>query len=517
VLVEDLCNGCALLKQHAGPQEVKSIEGCSGWNGKGVVSIRLPYQGYDDVYRLCGCIMNARLALQQRLVYPAELALAKVKLYKNHHHWVELYKILTKIAREVSHIRPLTPIEFLKTANSRQRPVWERAIRQDRSFRPSWMTYDGFVKIEKYSYYEKPNRIPRLILPPSDHAKVVMGMHIKPIEKHLKEVVGPGNVYPFMAKGMSSSQLAERFKGMAEQFKNPTFISIDMSKCDSTIGSRLKKLENIVFTNHYSSSDYVKCMKQGEKDFMKVRLHCNDGTTETKEIPQCRASGTAHTGAGNTVLVYGASAVVLRGLNNEIFSNGDDTILIVEASDSAEVIHRINSGEYSIFGFDVRIEQIATDIEDVFWCQCYYTVREQGPIWIRDYRKVLQTILSNENYGSPNWLSYLSTICLGEGSTNPGQPIIAPLVSTILKLRHKRMRLPNENQTTRRWELEGCPSVEELDLEVTARDRDCFHARYGISPVEQLRMEAVNNLALRGLGNEPVRHEYWQNRIHPVG
>jgi len=379
------------------------------------------------------------------------------------------------------------------------------------------MIYDGFVKIEKYSYYEKPNRIPRLILPPSDHAKVVMGMHIKPIEKHLKMVVGPHNVFPFMAKGMSSRELAERFRSMSEQFKEPTFISIDMSKCDSTIGSRLKNLENMVFTNYYSSSDYVKCMKEGEKQEMKVRLHRNDGTTETKKIPQCRASGTAHTGAGNTVLVYAASAVVLRGVRNEIFSNGDDTILIVEASDSAEIVRRIKAGEYSVFGFDVRIEQIASDIEEVFWCQCYYTVRNDGPVWIRDYRKVLQTILSNENYGSVNWLSYLSTICMGEGATNPGQPVVAPLIKSILNLKHRRMRLPNENQTTRRWELEGCPSVDELDLEVTSRDRDTFHERYGISPAEQLRMEDDNNLALRGLGNGPVRHEHWQNRIHPVG
>jgi len=430
--------------------------------------------------------------------------------------WLELSHFVNKLSKFVATIPPMSNEAFLSTAVGPQKTAWKRAIDADLRYRKKWMVYDAFVKVEKYSFNDKKSRIPRLICPPSDHAKVVMGRHIKPIERAMKEIVGPGNRFPFMAKGMSSSELAVRFTDMAGVFRNHVFISIDMSKCDSTIGKELKHIENTFFVNKCAEPDFRKYMAVGSSDAMFIRLgQGNKG--KTFKVPQMRASGTAHTGAGNTLLVYATTRVLLGQIKNEVFSNGDDTIIIVEEEDSQSVIDMIESGGYSKFGFSVRIEQITRKITDVFWCQCYYTLRHDGPVWIRDHRKVLQTILTNENYASPAWLSYLSTIAMGEGSTNPGQPIVAPLVRDILSMNVKRKRLPNQNQTTRRWEAEGCPSVDKLDLVVTDADRDVFHERYGISPEEQRQIESKNTLALRGLRDVPVVEEHWYKRIHPLG
>lgn len=515
MFVNDLCNYRALCQQLVGEVKIENIRGCLGGKG-GVVSIRLPYNGYDDAYRLSGCLCNSILALELRMFVPAIDARECVEANRDDPRWLELSRFVKKLSRCVSTIPPMSNKEFLSTAVGPQKTAWRRAIEADLRYKKKWMVYDAFVKVEKYSFHDKKLRIPRLICPPSDHAKVVMGRHIKPIERAMKEIVGPGNRFPFMAKGMSSGELATRFKDMAATFRNPVFISIDMSKCDSTIGKELKRIENSFFINRCAEPDFRKCMISGSKETMQIRLG-KGKTGRTFRVPQMRASGTAHTGAGNTLLVYATTRVLLGQIKNEVFSNGDDTIIIVEEKDSQSVIRMIESGGYSTFGFSVRIEQVTNVITDVFWCQCYYTERPEGPVWIRDHRKVMQTILTNENYASPAWLSYLSTIAMGEGSTNPGQPIVAPLVKDILSMNVKRKRLPNQNQTTRRWEAEGCPSAEKLDLVVTDVDRDVFYKRYGISPAEQIQIENRNTLALRGLRDVPVVEKHWYKRIHPLG
>jgi len=445
------------------------------------------------------------------MVVPAKRALEDIE--PENEMWGKFYNLVQEIAKEVVQVRPMTIKEFIKTGTGRQKAVWSRAAQKDRVYDKEWMVYDGFVKVEKYSYYEKPNRVPRLILPPSDFAKVEMGRHIKPLDRAMKEIVLPGCVYPFVAKGMSSSELGERFFKMQSGFQDPVFISIDMSKCDSTIGARLKKGETMYYVNGQGTRCFERCMLAGHEESMYVRI-----AGKKIRVPQMRASGTAHTGGGNTLDVALVSRTIFTE-KMEIYSNGDDTILIVEQVEHEAVVARIVGGCYSVFGFSVRIEQVTTELEDVFWCQCHLTFVAGKWQWIRDYKRVMQTILSNENYGHKNWLSYLTGIATGEGATNPGQPIISPLIEAVRKLGHKAMRTPNYNQTTRRWEAEGCPPPSELVLTVTDSMRALFFKRHGISPDEQLRIESklVTDVASLQKGS-PIRTKYyWTDRGHPFG
>jgi len=471
--------------------------------------------GHNDVFGFCVCDRNLVWSLAKRFMEKAEDATSRQGLFKRRfpesHRllWYRATLLSEKIGRGFRGITPMSEVDVLKSCTARQRPNYLKGFEKGREFSASWGVIDPFIKWEKYSYYDKPDRIPRPIQPRSLMYRARLAQYMKPMEHAMLHMVLPGCHYPFLAKGKSSLRLASMFLEMASRFRNPVVLALDQSAFDGHISTCLKKLENRAFRQMQVKDQLLhRLLQVQERKLSTVRI----GGKKHSLRFNGRCSGDPQTGCGNSLIM----AVTCRAIfenDFELYVNGDDTNVIMEAEDLDYALASIS--KFDAFGLNCRVEGVFRDMEKVFWCQCYLTQCIDGWRWIRNWQRVLDTILINEEYSKLNWRNLMKGIAIGEASTNPGQPIISPVCEYIVNWNLKVHKLGKPIPTYQRWELEGCPSSGALCFEVTAQSRFLFEERYGISPSEQISME---KRVIEALSRVESRATFeWLTTSHPYG
>jgi len=423
--------------------------------------------------------------------------------------WEQATSLSDKMGRGFRGITPMCEEQVLKACTARQRPNYARGFAKGREFNRGWGVIEPFIKWEKYSYYDKPDRVPRPIQPRSLMYRARLAQYMKPMEHAMIHMVLPGCKFPFLAKGKSSSRLAEMFMEMVARFRSPVVLALDQSAFDGHIGTCLKRLENRAFRQMAARDPLLNSLldiQEAKSSMLRI------GGKKHKLKFNGRCSGDPQTGCGNSLLM----AVTCRAIFDndiELFVNGDDTNVIMEAEDLESALAKID--QFDAFGLNCRVEGVFVEMEKVFWCQCYLTQCYDGWRWIRNWQRVLDTILINEEYSKKNWRNLMKGIAIGEAATNPGQPIISPICQYITKWNLKVHKLGKPIPTYQRWELEGCPSSRALCFEVTAQSRLLFEERYGISPKEQVSMEKS---VIEALGRVESRATFeWLSTSHPYG
>jgi hypothetical protein len=422
--------------------------------------------------------------------------------------WDKAFGIAKTLGRKLVNVEPWADEDVSNCYVGGKRKIYERAFRHMPSYySPRWEKVKAFVKIEKYTYYSKIDRIPRPIQPRSMYYRAYLSKFMKPIEKKMKSLVMPGCVLPFMAKGLSSLKLAERFCAMWGRFTSPVALSLDLSKFDGTIHPELKKLENTFYRFMSKDRRFLCCLNAQEKDEYYIMK---------KTFKHGRCSGDPQTGCGNTLLM----AIVCRVIFDwriEIFANGDDTIVIFERNMLELARERL--ADFALFGLDVREESCTTDLYDVNWCQSNLTKTAKGHMWIRDYRRVLLTILSNVEYEPIKARSLMLQIAEAEAHQNPGQPIISPVCEWILNnfSGGRRYRFQHHQDSLERREL---IRGGEIIAKPSPQDRYEFCRRFLITPDEQVAIENRIIGRLRSFVAGEVLVTEWEGRgvaRHPYG
>lgn len=498
--------GTDRFKLHVGPR-------CGG---RGVLGVTLGGRAFsDDLYIYEMCAHNLVDALVNRLFKPAKSAEKMVR--KDAPQWMIMAGVARRMGRKLRFMDPMKESEVLRSCTGRQKPIYRKAFEQmPAKVTKKWKVNTPFVKVEKYTYNDKKRRIPRAIMPNHIWTRAYMARFFKPIEKEMKSWILPGQQYPFIAKGASSGKLATLFLEKWMSVRQPVALSLDVTKFDSSIGLGLKKIENLTFRQFSDDPKFREILKfQEQKTRVKLRYD-ERGKKRSETIEHdsiVRGSGHNQTGCGNCLVMAYSCFAVFYELRVEFFVNGDDTIVIVAAEDLKEAVDRMHRFEY--LGLTVRVEQVETNLEKIEWCQCYLTETELGWRWIRKADRVLSTILANVEYRDARYLGLLSSIALCEASVNPGQPIISPLCAYVAKLGVKKVRSAIGLESERRWKLEGSPSEANVLYEVNPRMRCLFEERYGVSPVEQLRIE--EQLCSSQFLATVQEYDWMANDTHPVG
>ncbi len=486
-----------------------ACESVEGVRGVFVPNVWVP----DDVYVFSMCHHNLADALGSRVLAPNREAVARVD--KEDPLWAEAKALARKLARHCYGLRPLTDAEFLSKYSGSKRKryaaVLGRLLNDEAPNLIVWTIIKPFVKVEKYWLYVKMGRISRPIQPRSLEYRAYVGKYISAIERDMKSWVIPGQAFPFVAKGACSEKLASLFLKKWELFAEPVTFGLDMSKFDSTITAELKKLENLVFAAIPSTWLYRGLLALQEKSH---RWRLPKGFAErkfnTKSVFRC--SGDPQTGCGNTLLMGVLVTTVFAGVKIEIFANGDDTNVICEKRDLQVLLDRLP--RFGVFGCDVKLESPPTsDLEEIFWCQCYLTFCTGRWLWIREWKRTITTILNNTEYDRKNYQKQMRAIAYAEAVQNPGQPIVSEVCRWILDNWRGFGKFRHHQDTLSRVALEESPTI---NTNVEPGMRNLFDRRYGISAGVQAIIARDIIDTLKSLGEDFTRYD-WVGQNHPYG
>lgn len=493
------------MELHVGPCQPRG-------NGLRIVNPgTLAFSG--DLYEFSSCNCNLARALADRFIRPALAARQRMKdagvdPAGPHPLWDAALRLSRRLGRRFIHLQPLSDEDFLKTVQPALRTKYSNALKNINSYHKSWLLIKPFVKVEKYTFNDKPDRIPRPIQPRSFEYRAFLGKYIKVISAKLKHCVLPGQQFPFVAKGAAPAKLASLFVKKWESFANPIAISLDLSKFDATIHPRLKNLENAAFKQMSDDPLFRKLLLSQEDAEQKVCIPLYQGGKRTGKydkisIPSARCSGDPQTGDGNTVIMGNVCTTIFKG-KIELFCNGDDTIVIVER----DTLQRrmVEMEDFKVFGLDIKLEGIAYKLEEVFWCQSYLWKTSVGYTWIRDPRRVLNTLLANNEFTPKTFKSLIKQIAECERFANPEMPIIWNVCDWVVK---------NYNPTKKfkfRYSVDTIvrnqPYMDNKSFPPNGESRRQFETMFGINAIEQLSIENSIIQRLRA-GSGPELPEDW--------
>lgn len=409
---------------------------------------------HKDQYAFGNCECNCRQAIVERFDAPGRAARKRMDDYANVQELEELWARADGLAAKLGNQYlagglPWTSEEVSRSFGGAKRKLYEDTYVKidDRGgyYCKWWPNVTAFVKIEKYTYYDKPDRLPRPIQPRTMQYRAELSRYMKEIERRMKKIILPGCEYQFLAKGACSKTLAERFRSMWERFDNPVALCLDLSKFDGTIHPRLKKLENTFYKKFSNDRNFRECLRAQEADLYTPAFSTGFNTRPKRlgEFLHGRMSGDPQTGCGNSLIMALVCRVVFD-FPCEIFANGDDTNIVLDSKNLVRARECLS--KFAAFGLDVREEMVCFDLYDVEWCQCRFTETSVGDRWIRNYKKVIQTLFCNPEYIPGKVKGLMREIAEAEYNQNPGIPIISPVCDWIVKnFKRSKSKFVHEN------------------------------------------------------------------------
>jgi hypothetical protein len=495
------------------PIVATTLRSCSGATrrGESLVVLDPSMCGHDDLYCFCMCDGNLLRSLVKRFVVPAIKSRELIDLTS------PLWEDARRIARYfgdtyVRALQPMTGAQVVRRVASRQRRIYEQAFaRSGGVYKRFWSYVQPFVKKEKYPFLSKQDRDPRPIQPRHVFYRAELACFMKPIDHSMLEWVLPGCKYPFAAKGMSQAKLAQRFVDMSELFPDMVAFSIDARKFDGSQNTELKKLENLIFSRMSDNPSFRAMLKVQEEE-VSTTLFGRHGSRVKQGMLSGRCSGDPQTSSGNSV----NAAIAVRCVFDfriEVYGNGDDVVVLMDRSNMDRA--RKALVHFGVFGLTIEEEESANCIEDVFWCQSRLLLTPTGWTWVRDWRRVLDTLFANPEYTHKNWRALLKGIAHCEAVLNPGMPIVSPICRHISNIPvRKRMKSRHTIDVVARYRAHETETP--LVWVVTPAMRTWFEEKFGISPKDQVLIEARMAFKLCSLDlKSGVKATEWINSVHP--
>lgn len=352
--------------------------------------------------------------------------------------------------------------------------------------KPADSAITAFVKAEKFDPCAKKNPPPRVIQARNARFNIEVGRYLKPIEHNLYGLQGRSGL-PVMGKCLNWTQRAELLRKKWACFKRPVVYSLDASRFDQHVCDRQLAIEHSVYTHCNTDPYFAKLLAEQ----LRNRGYTRNGVKyKTKGK---RMSGDMNTALGNCLLmlmITRASMKVAGLVNYELMVDGDDTLLLFEEHDE----HLLSgiSAAFLEFGHEIKLENRATVIERVIWCQ-------SRPINLGDHwtfvphpRKMLSQTLAGVKYWhedkSSRNMAYSVGLC--HLSQLRGVPILQAFFSSCMKLGswtdevmqdqvYKIGRIGYDSE----WRQTIKP------VEISIETRESFERAYGYSPAEQLLIE----------------------------
>lgn len=339
---------------------------------------KLPMTWQCHIHNSCQC--NEIVSLQNRVLQRVPQTQPRV------------FAVAKTVARKIgTWVGPHQPLngEWIENYTGRKRTIYRNAKANVEQFGlgKRKAKLKSFIKLEKIA---DPTRDPRTIQARSPEYNYLIGNYFKAFEHKLYNIRGTRNLRKILpnsrciAKCLSLVDRGNLIRDKMGQFKDPVCMSIDCSRFDSHVTKQQLVLEHMVYKKINQDPIFHKLLdlQYDNTGFTKHGLmyHCPGG----------RMSGDMNTAQGNCVLmlIMIVTARILYGpVNYDIFVDGDDTLIFVDRKDlgfARYVMTTLNE-----FGHEVKLENVATELEDVVHCQSKpVQIDQQTTLMVQDPTRV---------------------------------------------------------------------------------------------------------------------------------
>jgi hypothetical protein len=345
-----------------------------------------------------------------------------------------------------------------------------------------------FVKAEKVNFTAKSDPCPRVIQPRSPRYNVEVGRYLKPVEERIYEVItcvfGSKTVF----KGMNALRQGTLMKKKWDRFRNPVAVGLDASRFDQHVSVSALQWEHSVYAMFFRNPrPLLRLLSWQLRN--KATAYCGDGLI-SYVTEGCRMSGDMNTALGNCLLMC---AMVWSYCKHkqvaafELANNGDDCIVIMEASD----LGRFSGGLDEWFremGFTMKVEAPVSIFERIEFCQTRPVLGADGWRMIR----IPQIAMAKDCISltpvdtKVQYEGWMAAVGLGGLSLTGGIPVWQSFYRSFIRASNGAKPRVDDQHTGFKMLGEG---LEPKARPITQESRFSFFLAFGVTPDMQVEIE----------------------------
>jgi hypothetical protein len=401
------------------------------------------------------------------------------------------------------HLEPLTHDEFVMLYDGPKRKRYEAAARSllERQLEEKDWKISLFIKDETICSWSKVDPAPRLISPRSPEYCLEVGCYIKPIEHLLYKAVARVWGETTIAKGLNFNQRGQLISEKWNAFRKPVAIGLDAHRFDQHVSYEALKWEHSVYTGCFPGKP--KLRKLLDKQLFNSGTCYVDDHKVTYHRKGGRMSGDMNTALGNCLIMTGLVWTYARqkGLNVKLINDGDDCVVFLEQED----LNAFLSGFKPWFverGFNMKVEEPVYELEGIEFRQCHPVWNGEQYSMCRNVHKALFTDVVHVGRTIDEIKAIRQAVAECGEAWARGFPVFPEF--------YRSLRTGVEAAVLRHsgtyWNAKGCFAG---TLQITDEARLSFEKAFGVTPHEQLAIEAMYRALCPVQFNEPhIVHEY---------
>jgi hypothetical protein len=351
----------------------------------------------------------------------------------------------------------------------------------------------AFVKAEKADPSAKKNPDPRMIQARQPRYNLVLASYLRPVEHRIYNLCGWSGLR-MVAKGLNAKQRATLLQEKWDRFESPVCVSLDASRFDKHVSRDVLYQEHLYYLNSLGNPAELK-----EILAMQMKNKCSTKNGVKYTVDGGRMSGDINTALGNCLIMIMMILASCDGLklDAEVLDDGDDCLLIFERSHLNRVVAAL-PGIFLEYGQELKVENIAYNISDVVFCQSKVITTVEGPMFVRDWRKVLSHACTGTKYwDNPRMVRpMMGLVGMCELAMSRGVPVLQPFALAVIRNSQGKtaktttidpgvvMRIKNELGSFD-------TAYERKSLPITDAARESFAETFGVEIWEQQAIEAI--------------------------
>lgn len=356
----------------------------------------------------------------------------------------------------------------------------------------AWLS--TFVKAEKLNLTAKPDPAPRVIQPRDPRYNVEVGRYLRHTEEMLFRAINKVYGGRTIFKGISADEAGREFKEIWDSFSNPVGIGMDASRFDQHISRSALEFEHKMWVSMFPRREQALLRKLLSWQISNRGLaRCPDGEVRYR-VEGCRMSGDMNTSSGNCYIMCATvhNWCTKKGVGKfRLANNGDDCMLIIEASDEKRVRDGLID-YYKSLGFTMKVEPTVNVLERIEFCQT-------RPILVGDHYRMVRNChhsLSKDLHSlqdlhkEDGMLAWVDAVGKGGRCLNDGVPVMSkffqqfPLYNGKVKENSDVIVKLQED-----WKYKFSRTEAFTGVEPSQESRYSFWLAFGILPDEQIALE----------------------------
>lgn len=349
-------------------------------------------------------------------------------------------------------------------------------------------TLSAFVKAEKYNPIAKVNPAPRMIQARNARFNVELGTFLRPIEHHIYRLRDKSGM-PCIAKGMNPRDRAYWLKEKIDRFSRPLVYSLDMKRFDQHVSLELLEIEASVYKASNPDPEFAALLH--------AQFH-NRGYTQNGHKYKTRgkrASGDMQTACGNCLiatLMCRAMAKMLKIDDYEVLCDGDDCLFITDER-FEESLKTGYEWAFLQFGHEAKLENRATSLEDVEWCQAKPIWFPGGDRFVAHWPKILSSGAAGTRYWKDTTSIRDMAFSVGQCllALYPGTPIIQAYAEALCRSGGKLNADIYMMDVMYKVNATGLKIGKLQSEPIHPFTRDSFAKAFGVDFLEQVRIEQM--------------------------